>query len=111
MGALFLADVWGQPSKITPELYGPVVYAIPAIFWAGAQAFGGYLGAVGAAYGNKAGAIAAFASSLWLFVTFSMLSFFAMEASQGTIVVAGTRGMLLPMCFLVMVSSLERLTK
>ncbi len=70
-------------SPITPEQYGPGVYAVPALAWAGIQLTGAALGTVGAvivAAEGRAWRLGAFACGLGnmilacLFLVFAVLS-------------------------------------
>ena len=85
--AVFGVVVWRGGSPVTPEIYGPVVYAIPALTWAATQFSFAMLAVLGAAArwpvvaALGAGGIAATLGFLAVAA--------ALAGATGTLVVAG----------------------
>ena len=77
-------------APVTPELYGPAVYAIPALAWVAVQLLGSLMAAAGAIKGGYLGAwicVAGSAVSTVLHATFAVLS---QMAEHGTLLSAGS---------------------
>jgi hypothetical protein len=91
---VFAAVVVSGGTPVTPELYGTVVYAIPALVWAALQLGLSLLAAVSAAMGWRL--MAAFGA----FGIAALLGFFSAAAvlagASGTLVVAGCGAWLSP---------------
>lgn len=88
----------GSPIKITT--YGPTVYAIPAIVWAGVQFFASALGLYGSLsssqYSRCALAIAGTVSA----IIYAFFGVFGMEAPDGILLYTGCLFLMLPAaCF------------
>lgn len=93
MGFAFTVIVWSGGSPVTPELYGPNVYAIPAIAWGLAQSSLGLLCALFIILGWMAPlAFVSFMSMLF----YAALGSMAMRAEQGTLVAVGAVAIMLP---------------
>lgn len=88
VAAQFAAVVLHGGSPITPELYGPAVYAMPAIAWSAAQVGSAAIAALGAFISGRFGAVLVIIGASAGFVIYSMLAVLAQMASQGTIVQA-----------------------
>jgi hypothetical protein len=98
-------------NPVTPELYGPAVYAIPALFWSLTQAATCMIAAIGCIIGGRAGALVALGGSAPALLLFTLLWVLALEAEQGTLVIAGTRTLCVPLTSLVLVASFKRGTE
>ena len=90
-GLLLLALYFGWVviaggSPVTPELYGPAVYAIPAIVWAGGQTVGAGLSVLGAVIGGRWGGVSLILGSLVSIAFYGFLAAAASLAAQGTLV-------------------------
>ena len=84
----FGAVVLAGGSPVTPELYGPAVYAIPALVWVGAQVTCGAMAVVGAVKGwPVVASIGAHGVSL---VLAALATLAIMAGATGTVVVAGS---------------------
>lgn len=88
MAVHFGASIWAGGSPVTPELYGPAVYYIPAVLWAAAQMLGSVIAAIGSLYGEKWGAAMMVAGGGVSLVVYLMFVVLAQRAEQGTIVQA-----------------------
>ena len=86
MGIWFGAVVASGGSPITPETYGPYVYAIPAAAWVVAQVVCGALASLGAAIGQRLLAALFATLSTLLMCGFAVLS---MGQPEGTLLQAG----------------------
>lgn len=95
-------------NPVTPELYGPAVYAVPALFWSLTQAATCMVSAIGCAMGGKSGALVSVVGAAPAFLLFVLLWVLSLEAEQGTLVVAGTRTICVPMTSLVLIASFRR---
>ena len=84
-------------SPVTPELYGPRVYAIPALVWASVQVGGSTLGGLGAVMGGKLGAAICLMGSSIAALMYCTLAALALEAVQGTLVAAGSMFLTAPL--------------
>lgn len=92
---LFGAIVLAGGSPVTPELYGPIVYAVPALVWIGAQLSLGVIAVFGAATDRP---MIAGLGSLGLTVLLMFFGVMGMDAgSSGTLLVTGTIGWLGPL--------------
>jgi len=91
-------------SPITPELYGPAVYAIPALYWVLAQFGGAAVSLVGAVVGARCGAWFLIAGGCISIPFFSLLAAASSMAGQGIIVSAGTFWVVLPFTTLSMIA-------
>lgn len=108
MALHFAADIVAGRNTITPDLYGPVVYAIPAHVWAAAQAGFAGLSLAGLLWGGRAGAaLSAVGAALTcaLFLAFGYLAGFA---SEGTLVVAMCKAVGVPITGTIAAASLEK---
>ena len=84
-------------SPVTPELYGPRVYAIPALVWASVQVGGSTLGGLGAVMGGKLGAAICLMGSSIAALMYCTLAALALEATHGTLVAAGSMFLTAPL--------------
>lgn len=89
MAVHFGASVWFGGSPITPELYGPAVYAMPAIAWAAVQIVGAGTAAAGSIIGGRAGAFGLLFGGCLTLPFYAFLGVAASMAGQGVIVTAG----------------------
>lgn len=90
VAAAFGSEVLRGGSPVTPELYGPAVYAIPALAWVTVQLLGSITAAAGAIMGGYIGAWVCLAGSVistLLHATFAVLS---QMAEHGTLLSAGS---------------------
>jgi hypothetical protein len=90
-GPLIMALIFGSVvmiggTPVTPEVYGRVVYEVPALAWAGAQAVAAGVGAVGAAMANRAMTIFGALGLALLFMAFAAGALSA--GATGTLLVA-----------------------
>lgn len=90
-GPLIMALIFGSVvliggTPVTPEVYGRIVYEVPALAWAGAQAICAAIGAVGAARNNRAATIAGALGLSLLFMAFAAGALSA--GATGTLLVA-----------------------
>jgi hypothetical protein len=104
LGLLLMAQAFGfqvlkSGSPITPELYGPYVYAIPALVWVSIQTVSSSAAFIGAVMGGRVGAtlcaLGAFASGT-LYSGFAIMS---LAAESGTLVASGSLFVTAPMSF------------
>lgn len=97
MAMAFGAQVLTYGTPITPELYGPYVYAIPAMMWVSIQSVASLSAFVGAVMGGKIGAglaaIGGFASA----ILYSGFAIMALAADSGTLVASGSLFITAPM--------------
>lgn len=91
-GAVTLAG--GSP--MTPEVYGPAVYAVPALAWAGGQAGAELLAALGAALRGRAGAVMLILSGCFILPTYGFLAAVANLTGEGVIVAAACLYLTMP---------------
>lgn len=107
----FTATIAAGKNPVTPELYGPAVYAIPALFWSLTQAATCLIAAIGCVIGGRGGALIALLGSAPALLLFTLLWVLALEAEQGTLVIAGTRTLCVPLTSLVLIASFRRGTQ
>ena len=100
--AMMAIDMGGRilrgGSPISPEVYGPLVYSVPALVWVGLQLFGSLVCVIGALAGGKIRTgcfIIGGASSAFLFTAFTIM---ASGASQGIVLETGTQWFATPFC-------------
>lgn len=106
MGFAFTVIVASGGSPITPELYGPDVYAIPAMAWGITQASLGITCAVSICAGRMLPlAVAAFLSALY----YATLGSMALRADQGTLVAVGAFTVMLWPCLAALHYATKRL--
>lgn len=108
MALHFATDIVAGRNTITPDLYGPIVYAIPAHVWAAAQASFAGLALLGLVIAGRAGAaLTAVGAALTcaLFLAFGYLAGFA---SEGTLVVAMCKAVGVPITGTLLAASLEK---
>jgi hypothetical protein len=100
LGAIMQAVVFGMVvlaggSPVTPELYGPLVFAVPAVFWISSQIACSFTAAVGAAMNWP---MTAGVGSLGMTVLLMFFGVMGMDAgAPGTLLVTGTIGWLGPL--------------
>ena len=87
MALFFGATVVIGGSPVTPDLYGPVVYEIPAIAWASVQLLGASISVIGA--WTRHGMVLAIGSGISV-VVYGFFAAAASLAEQGTIVQGAT---------------------
>lgn len=107
----FTTTILAGGNPITPELYGPAVYAVPALFWSTMQAGTCVVAAFGCSMGGRHGALIAVVGSAPALLLFALLWVLALEAEQGTLVVSGTRTICVPLTSLVLFASFKRVTQ
>ena len=90
IGAHFGIIVFEGGSPVTPELYGPAVYEIPALVWAAGQVGSHGLIILGLAIWGRIGMGAVMAGGVLAAVFHSFLAYFGSLASQGTLVHAAS---------------------
>lgn len=88
MAVHFGVSMWVGGSPVTPELYGPAVYYIPALCWAGVQMFGALTAALGSIIKSKYGPTLMVLGGSLSFLVYSTFVILAQRAEQGTIVQA-----------------------
>jgi hypothetical protein len=107
MAAWFGADVWMGGSPITPELYGPAVYAINAWYWIIGQAVCGLMAFAGCwIYARKPRKEWRWLTAIGCTGTALEMSLFAALAlghAQGIIVQAGATTIMTPLSMLAAV--------
>lgn len=106
----FATVVLSGGSPITPEVYGPAVYAFPAWAWITLQMTACGAGAIGVLLSGKLRASAFVIGSLLTLILFSAFAIMAQGAPQGSVLAAGARsfvGSILCVIFLVGVSGLK----
>jgi hypothetical protein len=89
LGAHFGRVVWAGGTPVTPELYGPAVFAIPALAWAAGQFVSHGITMVGLALWGRYGMALTIIGGVMAAVFHSFLAYFSSMASQGTLVHAG----------------------
>lgn len=93
--AVFGSVVMAGGSPVTPELYGPLVYAVPALAWVAAQVFLAALAVAGAALDRPG---IAGSGALGITVLLMFFGVMGMDAgASGTLLVTGTIGWLGPL--------------
>ena len=97
MAVYFGVVVLRGGSPVTLELYGPRVYAIPALAWASVQIAGSALGGAGAVMGGKTGAVLCLLGSSLSALMYCTMAALALEAVQGTLVAAGSMFLTAPL--------------
>ena len=105
----FVIVMGGNP--ITPELYGPAVYVIPALVWAGAQMGGALVSILGVLIDGKLGGLFLAVGSLIQFAFYLYLAVAGSMAAQGVVVTAGSLWLTAPMAFACCVAGFGRLMK
>lgn len=83
-------------SPMTPEIYGPAVYAIPAWVWAGVQVIAEIIASVGAAIRGRKGAAMVISGCVIILPFYALLGAAASLTGQGTIVTAACLWLLMP---------------
>jgi hypothetical protein len=104
-GAVLMAldfgqEVWRGGSPITPELYGPSVYAFPALAWVAVQFLGAFIAVFGNVIRGAVGAWLAMIGGAVCGLMYSALAVLAAEAASGTLLVAGASYTHAPVSFL-----------
>lgn len=89
LGAHFGRVVWAGGTPVTPELYGPAVFAIPALAWAAGQFVSHGITMIGLAMWGRFGMALTIIGGMMAAVFHSFLAYFGSMASQGTLVHAG----------------------
>ena len=93
-------------SPITPELYGPAVYAIPALYWVAAQIGGALVSLFGALRGGRWGAVLLVIGGCISIPFFALLAAASSMAGQGVIVNAGAVWIVLPFTILSLIAGI-----
>jgi len=92
MAAIYGGVSWANGSPVTAELYGPAVYAVPALVWAGGQIGGAVLSILGALIWGRVGMfVMAFGGVLSL-AFYGALAALSSYTAQGLIAQAGALG-------------------
>lgn len=105
MGGWVGAEVALNGSPVTPDVYGDVVFAVPALMWAGAQVFLALLAAVG--FATRKRGMAGFGSA-GLTVLLSFFAVMAMDAPSGAVLQAGAMMWTAPLSALAWLTCRER---
>lgn len=108
VGAQFGIVVLSGQNPVTPELYGPSVYAVPALFWAGAQVACCGVAGFGCLIGGRRGAGLALLGASPALMLFVLLWVLALDAAQGTLVVAGNRSITAPLTGTLVAAAFRR---
>lgn len=95
MGFAFTVICWSGGSPVTPELYGPSVYAIPAVAWGMTQTA---LGALCALFLVTGWVVPLAATSFLSMLYYAALGSMAIRAPQGTLVAVGAVTMMVVPC-------------
>lgn len=111
MALSFGTVVWRGGSPVTPELYGPRVYAIPALMWASVQIAGSGLGSVGAIIGGRAGAMICMVGSAVSGLMYCTLAALALDAIHGTLVASGSMFLTAPISIISAIISARYLLR
>lgn len=114
-GLLLLALYFGWVvvaggSPVTPELYGPAVYAIPAIVWAGGQTVGAGLCVIGAALGGRSGGWCMIIGAMVSVAFYGFLAAAASLAAQGTLVQGACMTLTTPGAVLTLIAGVGAVT-
>ena len=83
-------------SPVTPELYGPAVYAMPAVAWAAVQFVAECIICAGLYMGRRIGAIVALIGAFFALPFYMFLGAASTYAGQGVIVTASVLWVMLP---------------
>lgn len=105
----FGAIVMDGGSPVTPELYGPAVYTMPALAWVGAQVISSWMIVFGAHKRGVFGAWCVIIGGSVGFVLYSAFAVLAQKASQGTLVQGATTFVTAPACFMVVLLAVRYL--
>ena len=105
----FGAIVTKGGSPVTPELYGPAVYAMPALVWVGVQIFTSGLVVYGAHKRGRFGAWCVLIGGACGFVMHSAFAVLAQKATQGTLVQGASMFVTAPACFMVVLLAVRYL--
>ena len=100
MAAAFGLEVLRGGSPITPELYGPSVYAFPALAWVAIQLSGAGLSVLGTILGGKFGAGLTCIGGVISGIMYSALAVMASEAAEATLLRSGAMFSYAPISFL-----------
>lgn len=93
-------------SPMTPEIYGPAVYAIPAWIWAMIQVSAQMIGAVGACLRGRRGGAMLIISGALILPLYALLGAAASMTGQGTIVTAACLWLLMPATILSIIAGI-----
>ena len=104
MAIRFGTIVMNGGSPITPEIYGPAVYAFPAIGWAAIQGTGAFIACYGVLFKRPWVVVIGALPNVALQAIFSALAGFA---DQGTLLQTGTLLVTLPLCFVTFCAGLQ----
>lgn len=105
----FAAIVSHGGSPVTPELYGPAVYAMPALAWVGMQIASSVLVIFGAYKRGKLGAWCIIIGGSFGFAMYSAFAVLAQKASQGTLVQGASTFVTAPASFMVVLLAVRYL--
>ena len=100
IGLYFGRIVINGGSPVTPELYGPAVYSIPALVWAAGQVGAHGLVILGLAVWGRLGRAMVLIGAIIGGIFHSFLAYFGALASQGTLVHAASMFVTVPACVL-----------
>lgn len=92
MAAIYGGIAWVRGSPVTAELYGPAVYEIPAVAWAGAQVGSALVCIIGAMVWGRAGMWALIIGGAMSLAFYGSLAALASYTSSGLIAQAGALG-------------------
>lgn len=105
----FASVVVAGGSPITPEVYGPMVYAIPALAWVSLQAGASLIGLSGVLLKGRLRAAAYLLGAIILLTLFSAFAIMAQSAPQGSVLAAGARAFVCPLLGLIVLVSGARI--
>lgn len=92
-------------SPITAEIYGPSVYAFPAMAWVAVQFFIAATGVLGLAFKGKLRATLFAVSGFGLGILFAVFVFMAGQAPAGSVLESSSRFVAAPISFMAAIIS------
>jgi len=104
VAAQFAVTILIGGSPMTPEIYGPAVYAVPAWVWAAAQMGGEALCVAGAVMRGRTGGALLLAGAAMVLPFYAFLGAVASFAGQGVIVTAACLWLTAPGAVLSMIA-------
>lgn len=85
-------------SPITPEIYGPAVYAMPALGWVALQVGGSALALLGSFFSGRKRAVLFLIGGIMSGLLYAAFTSMAASAAQGSVLEAGGRWFATPIC-------------
>lgn len=107
----FALDVMHGGSPITPELYGPMVYEIPALAWVSVQGAGALVALIGSIVKGMFGAWMVAIGAGVSAVLYAAFAIMARQAEHGTLVASGSTYVTAPLalaCAIVAITHIAR---